>query len=319
MNRLIVASVALLAAASATAWAQHYPVKPIRFIAPFPPGGGNDFIARVAAHKLTEAMKQQVIVENRPGAGGTIGTEIGVRSAPDGYTFTVVGGSYAANPSLYKLAFDPIHDVSPVIQFSQGPYVIVVHPSLRLKSVKELIALARAKPGALNFASAGQGGLQHLAIELFSMMAGITMTHIPYRGTGPAVTDTIAGHTQLLWGSAAAAVPQVKNGKLHAIGVSTAQRIPALPDVPTVDESGLKGYVVILWHGLIGPKGMQRPIVDRVNADLNNALKAKEMEDKLAADGVSAAGGTPEQLAALIKRDIEVWRGVVQRAGVKAE
>ncbi|MGH9578695.1 MAG: tripartite tricarboxylate transporter substrate-binding protein, partial [Terriglobales bacterium] len=228
-------------------------------------------------------------------------------------------GSYAANPSLYKLAFDPIHDVTPVIQFSQGPYVIVAHPSLRLKSVKELIALAKAKPGALNFASSGQGGLSHLATELFGMMAGIRMTHIPYRGTGPAVTDTIAGHTQLLWGSAAAAVPQVKNGKLHAIGVTTAQRIPALPDVPTVDESGLKGYVVILWHGLIGPKGMQRPIVDRVNAELNNALKAKDMEEKLAADGVAAAGGTPEQFAAIIKRDVDVWRGVVQRTGAKAE
>jgi len=302
-----------------TSFAQSYPSKPIRFVAPFAPGGGTDFIARVAAQKLTEALKQQVIVENRPGAAGTLGAEIGAKAPPDGYTFTVAAGSYAVNPSLYKLAFDPINDVTPVIQFSQGPFVIVSHPSLPAKTVKDLIALAKAKPGALNYATSGQGSIVHLSTELFSMMAGIKMTHIPYKGTGPAVTDTIAGHTQLLWGSAAAAVPQVKNGKLRAIGVTSMQRLPALPDVPTVNESGVKGYEVINWHGLLGPKGLPRPIVDRVNGELNKALKAKDMEEKLAADGVFAAGGTPERFAALIKRDIETWRKVVQMAGVKAE
>jgi tripartite-type tricarboxylate transporter receptor subunit TctC len=318
MKRFAVLSFALLAAASST-WAQQYPVKPIRFVAPFAPGGGTDFIARVAAQKLTEALKQQVIVENRPGAGGTLGAEVGAKSAPDGYTFTVIAGSYAVNPSLYKLNFDPVSDIVAIIQFSQGPFVIVSHPSLPAKNAKELIALAKSKPGQLNYATSGQGSITHLATELFNMMAGIKMTHIPYKGTGPAVTDTMAGHTQLLWGSAAAAVPQVKNGKLRAIGVSTMQRIAALPDVPTVNESGLKGYDVILWHGLIGPKGVQRAIVDRVNGELNKALKAKDMEEKLAADGVSPAGGTPEQFGALIKRDIDVWRKVVQKAGVKAE
>jgi tripartite-type tricarboxylate transporter receptor subunit TctC len=310
---------ALALAAAPAAAQQPWPAKPIRFMAPFAPGGGTDFIARVAAQKLTEAVKQQVIVENRPGAGGTLGAELGAKAAPDGYTFTVIAGSYAVNPSLYKLAFDPVNDITPIIQFSQGPFVIVSHPSLPAKNAKELIALARSRPGALNYASSGQGSITHLATELFAMMGGIKMTHIPYKGTGPALTDTMAGHTQLLWGSAAAAVPQVKNGRLRAIGVSTAKRIPALPDVPTVTESGLKGYEVILWHGLIGPKGLSQSIVERVNAELNKALKAKDMEEKLMTDGVSPAGGTAQEFGALIKRDIATWAKVVKQAGVKAE
>lgn len=309
----------VLALAAGAASAQQWPTKPVRFVAPFAPGGGTDFIARIAAQKLTEAIKQQVIVENRPGAGGTLGAEIGAKAPPDGYTFTVIAGSYAVNPSLYKLSFDSANDITPVIQFSQGPFVIVSHPSLPAKNAKELIAIAKAKPGQLNYASSGQGSITHLATELFAMMAGIKMTHIPYKGTGPAVTDTMAGHTQLLWGSAAAAVPMVKGGKLKAIGVSTMQRIAALPDVPTVNESGLKGYDVILWHGLIGPKGLPQPIVERVNGELNKALKAKDMEEKLAADGVSPAGGSAQQFGALIKRDIDTWAKVVKQAGVKPE
>lgn len=318
MKRSVVVSVALLATAGSV-WAQQYPVKPIRFVAPFAPGGGTDFIGRVAAQKLTEALKQQVIVENRPGAGGTLGAEIGAKAAPDGYTFTVIAGSYAVNPSVYKLAFDPVNDITPVIQFSQGPLLVVVHPSLPVKNIKELIALAKSRPGGLSYATSGQGSIVHLSTELFLFMAGIKAVHIPYKGTGPAITDTISGQTQFLWGSIAAALPQVRNGRLRAIAVTTAKRAPALPDIPTIAESGVKGYDVILWHGLIGPKGLPRPIVDRVNGEMNKALKAKDMEEKLAADGVAAAGGTPEQFGATIKRDIETWRKVVQMAGVKAE
>jgi tripartite-type tricarboxylate transporter receptor subunit TctC len=313
----VVLCLAALGAASPAA-AQPYPAKPIRFIAPFAPGGGTDFIARVVAQRLSEALKQPVIVENRPGAGGTLGAEIGAKAPPDGYTFTVAAGSYAVNPSIYKLAFDPITDVTPVVQFSQGPFVIVSHPSLPAKTVKELVALARAKPGALNYASSGQGSIVHLATELFCMMANVKMTHVPYKGTGPAITDTVAGHTQLLWGSAAAAVPQVRSGKLRPIAVTSLQRLPALPEVPTVDGSGLKGYDVINWHGLLGPRGLPRPIVERINSEVNQILKAKDMEEKLAADGVFAAGGTPEQFAAFIQRNIELWRKVVERAGIKA-
>jgi tripartite-type tricarboxylate transporter receptor subunit TctC len=185
--------------------------------------------------------------------------------------------------------------------------------------VKELVALAKAKPGQLTFASSGAGSITQLATELFNDMAGIKMIHIPYKGTGPALTDTMAGQVQILFGSVGVTIPQLNSGRLRAIAVTTLKRIAALPDVPTIDESGVKGYSVVLWHGLIGPKGLPRPIVDRVNGDLNKALQTKEMQDRLAGDGVSAAGGTPEQFAALIKKDIEVWRGVVKKAGVKAE
>jgi len=223
------------------------------------------------------------------------------------------------NPSLYKLAFDPVNDITPVVQLSQGPFLIVSHPALPIKTVKDLIAIGKAKPNGLIYASSGTGSIVHLATELFADMAGIKMIHVPYKGTGPAITDTIAGQTQLLWGSIAASLPQVKNKRLKAIAVSTLKRVDALPDVPTVNESGLKGYDTILWHGLVGPRNLPRPILDRVNGDLNKILQQKEMADKLAGDGVTAAGGTPEQFGTLIKRDIDVWRRVVQKAGVKAE
>jgi tripartite-type tricarboxylate transporter receptor subunit TctC len=298
---------------------QTYPTKPIRFIAPFAPGGGTDFIARVAAQKLTESLGQQVIVDNRPGAGGSLGAEIGAKMPADGYAFTIIAGSYAVNPSLYKLAFDPVNDITPIIQLSQGPFLIASHPSLPIRNIKDLIALAKSKPDGLTYASSGQGSIVHLATALFCDMAGVKMVHVPYKGTGPALTDTIAGHTQLLWGSVAAALPHVKSQRLRPIAVSTAKRIEAAPDVPTVNESGVKGYDVILWHGLIAPKGLPRSIVERVNGDLNKILKQKEMADKLAGDGVTAAGGTPEQFGALIKRDIDTWHKVVLKAGVKPE
>jgi tripartite-type tricarboxylate transporter receptor subunit TctC len=319
MKRLLVIAV-LLAGAGGVLHAQEFkPTKPIRFIAPFAPGGGTDLIARVSAQKLNEALKTPVIVDNRPGAGGTLGAELGAKAPPDGYTFTVIAGSYAVNPSLYKLAFDPVNDVTPVIQFSQGPFLVVVHPSLPVKTARDFIALIKSKPGALNFASSGQGSITQLATELFLSMGGLKAAHIPYKGTGPAITDTMAGNTQFLFGSISAVMPIVRQGRLRALAVTTAKRNPALPDIPTIAESGIKGYDVVLWHGLVGPKGLPRPIVDRVNGDLNRALKAKDMEDKLAADGVSAAGGTPEQFAALIKRDIGIWRKVVQTAGIKPE
>ena len=306
-------------AAAVPAAAQTYPAKPIRIIAPFAPGGGTDFIARVAATKLTEALGQQVIVDNRPGAGGTLGAEIGAKAPPDGYTLTLIAGSYAVNPSLYKIPYDPASDITPVIQLSQGPLLIVVHPSLPVKTAKELIALAKSKPGGLTYASSGQGSIVHLATELFSDMAGIKMVHVPYKGTGPAITDTIAGQTQVLFGSMAVTLPQTKNGRLKPVAVTTAKRSDVLPNVLTVNEAGIKGYEVILWHGLIAPKNLPKPILDRLNGELNKILANKDMQDKLAGDGVAAAGGTPEQFGALIRKDIELWRKVVQKAGVKAE
>jgi tripartite-type tricarboxylate transporter receptor subunit TctC len=309
---------ALLATAGA---AQQYPVKPVRFIIPQAAGGSTDTVSRIVGQKLSEALGQQVVSDNRAGANGIIGTEAAAKSPGDGYTLLAGGtATISINVSLYeKLPYDPVKDFTPVANLAWSTSVLVVHPSVPAKNIKDLIALARAKPDGMSYATSGQGSIVHLSTELFLHMAKIKAVHIPYKGTGPALTDTMAGNTQFLFGSIAAALPVVKQGRLRGIAVTTAKRVPALPDMPTIAESGVKGYDVILWHGLIGPKGLPRPIVDRVNGDLNKALKVKDMEEKLAADGVTAAGGTPEQFAGIIKRDIEVWRGVVKRAGVKAE
>jgi tripartite-type tricarboxylate transporter receptor subunit TctC len=309
----------LLVAFSVASPAQQYPTKPVRIVVPFAPGGGSDFIARFMAQRLTVGLGQQVIVENKPGAGGMLGITQGVQSPADGYTLTLIASSYTVNPSIYKFTFDPVSDITPIIQLSQGPLLVVVRPSLPVKSTQELIALAKAKPGQVNFASSGQGSVIHMATELFQSMAGVKMNHIPYKGTGPALTDTIGGQTDVFFSSTATAVPHVQSGKLRAIAVTTAKRIPALPNVPTVAESGVKGYDVILWHGLIGPKGLPRPIVNRINAEAGKALKVKETADQLQNDGVAPAGGTPEQFLAQIKKEIGIWRKVAADAGVKAE
>lgn len=311
----------LLAASlfSFSAYAQHYPSKPVRIVVPFAPGGGSDFIARFMAQKMSADLGQQVLVENRPGAGGMLGITQGVQSPADGYTLTLIASSYSVNPSIYKFTFDPVNDITPIIQLSQGPLLIVVNPSLPVKTTRDLIALAKRKPGEVNFASSGQGSVIHMATELFDSMAGIKMNHIPYKGTGPALTDTIGGQTDVFFSSTATAMPHVKSGKLRAVAVTTAKRIPALPEVPTVAESGVPGYDVTLWHGLIGPKGLPRPIVERISAAASNALKLKDTGEQLQNDGVAPAGGTPEQFAAQIKKEIGVWRKVAADAGVKAE
>jgi len=299
--------------------AQQYPVKPVRIIVPFAPGGGSDFIARFTAQRLTESLGKQVIVENRPGAGGLLGIEAGVRSDPDGYTLTLIASSYTVNPALYPLKFDPVSDITPVVQISQGPMLVVVNPKLPVKTAKELIALAKAKPGQISFASAGQGSITHMAAEFFLSQAGLKMNHIPYKGTGPALTDTIGGQIDMFFSSTATALPHVKAGRLRAIAVTTAKRLAAEPGVPTIAESGVPGYDVPLWHGLIGPKGLPRPIVERINAEVGKILQLKETGDKLQTDGVSPAGGTPQQFRERIQREIALWRKVVADTGVKVE
>ena len=299
--------------------AQTYPSKPVRIIVPFAPGGGSDFIARFMAQRLTDSLGSQVIVENKPGAGGVIGIEQGIKAAADGYTLVLIASSYTVNPSVYKLNFDPVADITPVVQISQGPLLIVVNPSVPVKTARDLIALAKSKPGEVNFASPGQGSVIHMATEYFDSMARIKMNHIPYKGTGPALTDTISGQTAVLFSSTATALPHVKSGRLKPIGVTTAKRLPALPEVPTVAESGLPGYEVVLWHGLIGPKGLPKAVVDRINGDVNKSLSLKETAAQLENDGVAPAGGTAEQFAAQIKKEIGVWRKVAADAGVKQE
>ena len=309
----------LAAAAAGTSFSQTYPAKPVRIVAPFAPGGGTDFIARLVAQKLTDRLGQQVIVENKPGAGGNLGAEFAVKSAPDGYTLLLIAGSYTVNPSIYKLSFDPVNDISPIVQLSQGPFVVAVHPSVPAKTLRELIDYARKEPDKLSYASAGSGSITHLASELFLDMAKIKMVHVPYKGTGPALNDTIAGNTQLIFGSVATSLQFIKSGRLRGLAVTTPQRIAAAPELPTVTEAGVPGYQVVLWHGLVGPKGLSAGVVERLNRAANDALKSKDVEDLLATDGVAPAGGSPEQFRALIKADIARWSGVVKQANIKAD
>lgn len=323
MNRLsrilVCGTLAVAVVTPAPTWAQQYPSKPVKIIVAFAPGGGNDFIARFIAQRLSASLGQQFIVENKPGAGGSIGFEAGVRSPPDGYTLTLISSSYTVNPSLYKLKFDPVADITPIIQLSHGPLIVVVNPSLPVKNIEELIALAKAKPGQITFASAGSGSNAHLAGELFASMARIKMTHVPYKGTGPALTDTLAGQTNVMFGTNSSVLPHVRTGRLRALAVTTTKRLTAEPNIPTVAESGVPGYDVALWHGLIGPKGLSRSTVDRINGEVTKILKLQETAEKLQNDGVSPAGGTREQFLATIREEIEVWRKVVKEAGVKVE
>jgi tripartite-type tricarboxylate transporter receptor subunit TctC len=305
--------------ATGQVFAQEYPTKTVRIIVPFAPGGGSDFIGRFIAQKLSERLGQQFIVDNRPGAGGNLGAEQAVKAAPDGYTLLLIAGSYTVNPSLYKLPFDSGNDISPIIQLSEGPFVVAVHPSVPVKTLKELMDLAKKQPDKLAYASAGQGSITHLASELFLDMAKVKVVHVPYKGTGPALNDAIAGNVQMIFGSVSTSLQHIKSGRLHGLAVTTSKRISAAPELPTVAEAGLPGYEVILWHGLVGPKGMPKAIVDRLNKEAGQILKSKTMEDLLAADGVTPAGGTPEQFKTLIKSDIERWRKVVERAGIKVE
>src|SRR5258706_758392 len=316
MKKFLAFAFALLAL---PVFAQNYPTKPVRVIVPFAPGGGSDFIGRFVAQRLSGTLGHQVIVENKPGAGGVIGIEQGIKSPADGYTVVLIASSYTVNPSVYQISFDPVTDITPIIQISQGPLLVVVNPSLPAKTAKDLIDMAKKKPGDINFASPGQGSVIHMATEYFASMAKIKLNHIPYKGTGPALTDTISGQTSVLFSSTAAALPHVKSGRLKAIGVTTAKRIPALPEVPTVAESGLPGYEVVLWHGLISPNGLPQAVVDRLSSEVSKVLKDKDAAEQLQNDGVAPAGGTAGQFATQIKKEIGVWRKVAADAGVKVE
>jgi tripartite-type tricarboxylate transporter receptor subunit TctC len=298
--------------------ADTFPDKPIRIIFPFAPGGGGDFVARFIAQRLTEALGQSVYVENRPGAGGMTGTDAGVRMAPDGYNLILISNSYTVNPSVYKVKFDPVGDITPIVQISQGPLLIVTNPKFPAKTTQDLIALAKAKPGSINFGSGGVGSVVHFAAERFASMAGVKMTHVPYKSTGLAVTDVIGGQVDLSFSSTASSLQSVKSGMLHAVAVTGKERLPALPDVPTVAESGLPGYEVTLWHGLIGPKDMPPAVVQRINIEVNKILKMPETAKRLESEGVVPAGGSPADFKRLISQEVTVWKQVAQDAGVKA-
>jgi tripartite-type tricarboxylate transporter receptor subunit TctC len=309
-------------AASFTALAAHaqtYPTKPVKIVVGFAPGGGSDFIARVIAQQLTGRLGTQVLVENRPGAGSLLGAEYAIKSAPDGYTLLLTPASYTVNPSVYKLSFDPLGDITPIVQLSRGPYLVAVHPSVPVKTLQELVALAKREPGKLSYASSGTGAHVQVATEYFLYTADIKILHVPYKGTGPALNDTIAGNVQMIFGSVATALQHVKSGRLRPLAVTTPKRIAAAPDVPTVAESGYPGWEVTNWHGLVGPKGLPKDIVQRLNREVNEAVKSKEVEKVLSSDGLEPAGGTPEELARIMKAEVARWAQVVKRAGIKVE
>jgi tripartite-type tricarboxylate transporter receptor subunit TctC len=314
-----VLAAAILCALGSLAHAQNYPTKTVRIIVPFAPGGGSDFIARAVAPSLSKAMGQQFVVDNRPGAGSTLGSEIALKSPADGYTLLLISGSYTTSPSLYKnLKYDPLNDMASVIQTENGPYVVTVHPSLPAKTVKDLVAIAKAKPTQLNYASTGNGGITHLSAELFAMRTGIKITHIPYKGTGPGVIDTIAGNTQMMIAAVSAVIGHMQNGRLRGLAVSSPKRLPALPALPTVMESGYK-YQVNNWHGIIAPKGTPKAVIDKLNSEVNKAIKDPDFAKRIAQDGLEPAGGTPEEFYALLKREVVEWGDVVKAANVKAD
>jgi len=316
-----VCALALCASAPATLHAQAYPNKPIRLIVPFPPGGGNDVIGRAMAIKLGERMGQQVIVDNRAGANGIVGLQALMQAAPDGYTLGVAAaGPMAVNPALYdKLPYDPLKDFSIISNMVNFPLLLVAHPSLPAKNVRELIALAKAKPGTIYFSSPGSGNSGHLAGELFNTMAGVKTVHVPYKGQGPALADLLAGQVQLLYSSIPSVLPHVQQKKLNALAIGSARRVPSLADIPTIAESGVPGYEAYSWVGLIGPARMPRDLVTRINHEANEALRQKDFADKLISEGALPEGNTPEQFAAYIKAEIDKWGAVVRASNIKAD
>jgi len=301
--------------------AQTWPAKPIRMLVPFPPGGGVDFAARVIGRPLSERLGQPIVIENRAGANGIIAMEAIKQAAPDGYTLgTTSNGPLVINPSMYlKLPYDPVRDYAPVGRMVNFPLLLVTHPSIAATSIAELIALARAKPGALTYSSPGIGNGSHLAGELFSSLAKVTLVHVPYKGTAPAVTALLAGEVSLTFSSIPTILPHVRAGKLRALGVGDAARVPSLPDFPTIAESGIPGYEAFSWAGLIAPAGTPPDIVARLNRELGQILRQKDIVEQLARDGTIAVPDTPEEFAAYIRAELAKWAAIVQLANIKPE
>ncbi len=309
------------AQATSTGSGQAYPTKPIRLIVPFPPGGSTDILARSVAQKLTEAWGQQVIIDNRGGAGGTIGAELAAKAPHDGYTLMMGHiGTLAVNVSLYsKLSYDPLKDFVPVCMVALVPNVLVVNPALPVRNVTELIVYAKANPGKLNYSSGGNGSAAHLAVEYFKLQTGTSIVHVPYKGTGPSVADLIGGQVSMTMTGAPAVMGHVQSGRLRALGVSSPQRVPALSQIPTVDEAGVPGFDATQWYGIVAPAGTPKDIVTKLNAEIRKIMQSKDMLERLNTEGAIAAAGTPEEFGAYIKSEIARWAAVVKAAGMKAD
>ena len=317
----IMVALALACGALSTARAQTYPSKPVRIVVPFAPGGTTDILARLVGQRLSDALKQSVVIDNRPGANGALGTEIVAKSAPDGHTI-VMGylGSFAIGPNLYsKLPYDPVRDFAPITLVASTTQALAMHPSLPVRSTRDLVALAKRQPGQISYASAGIGAPSHLAGELFKMMAGVDLVHVPYKGSGAAINDLLGGHVALSFGGLAAAMPHVKTQRLRVLAIASGARSPAMPQVPTIAESGLPGYDVSSWFGLLAPAGTPREVIARLHSEVVRILKAEDVKQQLAADGAEVVASRPDEFAAYIKSELAKWGGVVKAARIKAE
>src|SRR6267142_2434012 len=301
------------------ATAQDYPVRPVRLIIPFPPGGSNDVVGRLIATHLAERLGKQVVVDNRGGAGGVIGTEAVAKSPADGYTLGIISMAHAVNPWLYKLSYDPIKDFAPVGLLARGANVLVVHPSLPVNSVKELVALAKQKPGDLQYASAGIGSFQHLGGELFKLTAKVDMLHVPFRGGGPAMIDVVGGHTNVMFSSLVQTTPFIRSGKLRALATGGAKRSPVLPDLPTIAEAGVPGYEATNWWGILAPAGTPKEIVDKVHAAITAVQDAPETQKQLESEGAEVVKMSTPEFGAFMVSEMAKWGRVVKEGGIKAE
>ena len=319
MKATTLAGLLLLAAAS-LAGAQNYPTKPIRLISPYPPGGGNDTLARILLDKVSEGLGQRVIVDNRPGANTIVGTEMLAKSPPDGHTIILLPNSFVTNPAMYrKLPYDSVKDFTPIGLLALSPNMLVAHLSLPVKTIKELIALEKKKPGQFTFASSGTGSTGHLSGVLFNMMTGAKLEHIAYKGTAPAVTELLGGHVPLMMSSMLATLPHVRTGRLRILGLTTAKRSPALPDIPTIAEAGVPGYESTLWYGMLAPGGTPAPVVQKLNDVFGRALQAPDVIERLSSQGVEPYHSSPAGFAKLIQDEIPKWTKVIAVAGVTAE
>jgi tripartite-type tricarboxylate transporter receptor subunit TctC len=310
----------LLSSLVLSAAAQDYPTRPLRLILPFPPGGGTDILGRLISERLSAALGQPVVTENRGGAGGNVGAEAAARSAPDGYTILLAAPSLAISPSLYaKLNYDPVKDLAPISLVATVPNVMITHPSVPAQTLQEFIALARQKPGAMNFGSGGSGTSNHLAGELFNLVTGTKLVHVPYKGVNLAMNDVLSGRIHLVVIGVPAAAPHIKSGRLRALAIIAPQRAPALPEVPTVAEAGLSNFEVTTWYGVLAPAGTPRPVISRLNSELVRIMHTLEMQERLAAMATEPRTSTPEEFAAYLQQEVAKWGDVVRKAGLKAD